>query len=206
MFELILLQQNVQLGDNDLRKLEDLFNLYDDISYTIFHDVNSIYGVAIVFSTITLINESIWDIYELAISNSETNNFDQIQSFMWMIPICIFLFVGLLNNNITEEAKKTVTILARYSRTNTGADKMAKKTATILSKVFLKNSRVNKVIDKFLLKNLRQKPILTAYGFFSLDRSALFKLFTTVFTYMVVLVQFKELESSTKDLHQKGSS
>lgn len=53
-------------------------------------------------------------------------------------------------------------------------------------------------INKFLMKNLHQKPILTAYGFFPMDNTTLFKLFTAIFTYMVILVQFKEMETTNK--------
>ncbi|XP_013101677.1 gustatory and pheromone receptor 39a [Stomoxys calcitrans] len=93
------------------------------------------------------------------------------------------MLTALMTRNVEELARNTAKFLAKSCRSNDGMDKM---------------------IDKFLLKNLRQKPILTAYGFFSLDKSTLFKLFTTVFTYMVVLVQFKEMESTTKQL-EKGS-
>lgn len=48
------------------------------------------------------------------------------------------------------------------------------------------------------MKNLHQKPILTAYGFFPMDNTTLFKLFTAIFTYMVILVQFKEMETTNK--------
>lgn len=52
------------------------------------------------------------------------------------------------------------------------------------------------------MKNLHQKPILTAYGFFPMDNTTLFKLFTAIFTYMVILVQFKEMETSNKAVPQ----
>lgn len=68
------------------------------------------------------------------------------------------------------------------------------------------------------MKNVRRKPILRAYGFFQLDRSALFKvcylfqirdilctinllfflipqLFTATITYIMILVQFTDIEN-----------
>ncbi|XP_017098747.2 gustatory and pheromone receptor 39a [Drosophila bipectinata] len=100
-------------------------------------------------------------------------------SATWGLPWIIMLVLMLRSNGITVEANKTAKILAKVPRTGTGLDKM---------------------IEKFLLKNLRQQPILTAYGFFALDKSTLFKLFTAIFTYMVILVQFKEMENSTKSI------
>ncbi|XP_032311017.1 gustatory and pheromone receptor 39a isoform X2 [Drosophila ananassae] len=102
-----------------------------------------------------------------------------ISSATWGLPWIIMLVLMLRSNGITVEANKTAKILAKVPRTGTGLDKM---------------------IEKFLLKNLRQQPILTAYGFFALDKSTLFKLFTAIFTYMVILVQFKEMENSTKSI------
>ncbi|XP_043862665.1 gustatory and pheromone receptor 39a isoform X3 [Drosophila santomea] len=102
-------------------------------------------------------------------------------SSTWDTPWMIMLVLMLRTNGISEEANKTAKILAKVPRTGTGLDRM---------------------IEKFLLKNIRQQPILTAYGFFTLDKSTLFKLFTAIFTYMVILVQFKEMENSTKSINK----
>ncbi|XP_017012765.2 gustatory and pheromone receptor 39a isoform X2 [Drosophila takahashii] len=104
-----------------------------------------------------------------------------LTSSTWDSPWMIMLVLMLRTNGITVEANKTAKILAKVPRTGTGLDRM---------------------IEKFLLKNLRQQPILTAYGFFALDKSTLFKLFTAIFTYMVILVQFKEMENSTKTINK----
>lgn len=109
--EMMMLHRTIDFNNcTDLRHLQYLFNLYDDITYAVWQDVNCVYGIAILFSTITLINESIWDVYELAMSNSETNYFNQLQTTMWMVPICIFLFVGLWNSNVPEEVSASIFI------------------------------------------------------------------------------------------------
>ncbi|XP_034471563.1 gustatory and pheromone receptor 39a [Drosophila innubila] len=100
---------------------------------------------------------------------------------LWNIPWLSMMTLLMRSNVITVEANKTAKILSKIPRTGSGIDKM---------------------VEKFLLKNLRQQPILTAYGFFALDKSTLFKLFTAIFTYMVILVQFKEMENSTKSLQK----
>ncbi|XP_030243645.1 gustatory and pheromone receptor 39a isoform X1 [Drosophila navojoa] len=100
---------------------------------------------------------------------------------LWNIPWAAGLIMVFRQDIVRQEANKTAKILAKIPRTGSGLDKM---------------------VEKFLLKNLRQQPILTAYGFFALDKSTLFKLFTAIFTYMVILVQFKEMENSTKSLQK----
>lgn len=132
------------------------------------------------------------------------------------------------------QANKTAKMLTKVPRTGTGLDRMVRihflhylcTTGTTLTNIIEKNHFQVKTkllffqIEKFLLKNLRQKPILTAYGFFALDKSTLFKvihfvsqrqtliasiliqLFTAIFTYMVILVQFKEMENSTKSINK----
>ncbi|XP_062120760.1 LOW QUALITY PROTEIN: gustatory and pheromone receptor 39a [Drosophila sulfurigaster albostrigata] len=104
-----------------------------------------------------------------------------ITASLWNVPWLAVMTLLMRSNFITVEANKTAKILAKIPRTGSGLDKM---------------------VEKFLLKNLRQQPILTAYGFFALDKSTLFKLFTAIFTYMVILVQFKEMENSTKSLQK----
>ncbi|XP_075151519.1 gustatory receptor 39a [Haematobia irritans] len=150
------------MGDTEIKQVETIMLLYGEVSYVTSEDVNTVYGISILMCTIMVLMETIWDVFVLAISNPGSNRLSELQTLIWMLPMCTILVIGLLCNNLNEE------------------------------------------IDKFLLKNLRQKPILTAYGFFSLDKGTLFKLFTTVFTYMVVLVQFKEMESNTKLLQKES--
>ncbi|XP_016963784.1 gustatory and pheromone receptor 39a isoform X4 [Drosophila biarmipes] len=104
-----------------------------------------------------------------------------VTSILWLSPSFMICAACFMSNRVGSAANKTAKILAKVPRTGTGLDRM---------------------IEKFLLKNLRQQPILTAYGFFALDKSTLFKLFTAIFTYMVILVQFKEMENSTKTVNK----
>ncbi|XP_055921519.1 gustatory and pheromone receptor 39a-like isoform X3 [Eupeodes corollae] len=90
-----------------------------------------------------------------------------------LFPCLIFV------QDLTEEANKTARILSRISRRGTDIEKM---------------------VDKFLMKNLQQRPILTAYGFFPLNKRTLFKIFAAIFTYMVILIQFKDMENTNKKL------
>ncbi|XP_058815982.1 gustatory and pheromone receptor 39a-like isoform X2 [Topomyia yanbarensis] len=59
----------------------------------------------------------------------------------------------------------------------------------------MKNTKVAKQINKFLLKNLHQKKKFSAYGFFDIDNSVIYTVFSSIITYLVILIQFKQLEN-----------
>uniref|UniRef100_A0A6P4EP57 Gustatory receptor n=1 Tax=Drosophila rhopaloa TaxID=1041015 RepID=A0A6P4EP57_DRORH len=72
-------------------------------------------------------------------------------------------------------------------------------TAQILSRVYGKSKQFQNLIDKFLTKSIKQDLEFTAYGFFSIDNSTLLSIFSAVTTYLVILIQFKQLEDSKVD-------
>ncbi|XP_053960504.1 gustatory and pheromone receptor 32a-like [Anastrepha ludens] len=76
------------------------------------------------------------------------------------------------------------------------ATKEANKTAQILSRIYGKGQEYQSVIDKFLTKSIKQEVHFTAYGFFTIDKTTLFKIFSAVTTYLVLLIQFRQLEES----------
>uniref|UniRef100_A0A1S4JNF3 Gustatory receptor n=1 Tax=Culex quinquefasciatus TaxID=7176 RepID=A0A1S4JNF3_CULQU len=57
------------------------------------------------------------------------------------------------------------------------------------------DNRTTRQINKFLLKNLHQKKKFSAYGFFDIDNSVIYMIFSSIVTYLVILVQFKQLET-----------
>uniref|UniRef100_A0A6E8VYU3 Gustatory receptor n=2 Tax=Anopheles coluzzii TaxID=1518534 RepID=A0A6E8VYU3_ANOCL len=65
----------------------------------------------------------------------------------------------------------------------------------------LQNTRAAKQIQKFLLKNLHQKKKFSACGFFDIDNTVIYMVFSSIVTYLVILIQFKQLET---DLTQAG--
>ncbi|SPP76762.1 gustatory receptor 68a [Drosophila guanche] len=72
----------------------------------------------------------------------------------------------------------------------------ANTTSQILARVYGKSKEFQNIIDKFLTKSIKQDVQFTAYGFFAIDNSTLFKIFSAVTTYLVILIQFKQLEDS----------
>ncbi|KAH8276414.1 hypothetical protein KR018_005695 [Drosophila ironensis] len=75
----------------------------------------------------------------------------------------------------------------------------ANATAQILARVYAKANEYKNIIDKFLTKSIKQEVQFTAYGFFAIDNSTLFKIFSAVTTYLVILIQFKQLEDSKSE-------
>uniref|UniRef100_A0A182S517 Gustatory receptor n=1 Tax=Anopheles funestus TaxID=62324 RepID=A0A182S517_ANOFN len=59
----------------------------------------------------------------------------------------------------------------------------------------LQNTRAAKQIQKFLLKNLHQKKKFSACGFFDIDNTVIYMVFSSIVTYLVILIQFKQLEN-----------
>uniref|UniRef100_A0A182NBW6 Gustatory receptor n=1 Tax=Anopheles dirus TaxID=7168 RepID=A0A182NBW6_9DIPT len=56
-----------------------------------------------------------------------------------------------------------------------------------------RNSRTAKQTQRFLLQNLERKQHFSASGFFAIDYAMLHMVFSSIFTYMVILIQFDQL-------------
>ncbi|XP_005186853.2 gustatory and pheromone receptor 32a [Musca domestica] len=90
-------------------------------------------------------------------------------------------------------------MLALLSRCSGEATDQANLTSQILARVYEKSKEYQNIVDKFLTKSIKQEMQFTAYGFFVIDNSTLFKIFSAVTTYLVILIQFKQLEESKLD-------
>ncbi|KAM7351963.1 gustatory receptor 32a isoform 2-T2 [Cochliomyia hominivorax] len=76
-----------------------------------------------------------------------------------------------------------IAMLALLSRCAGQATNQANGTSQILARVYGKNKEYQNIVDKFLTKSIKQEIQFTAYGFFVIDNSTLFKL-TTIATMM----------------------
>ncbi|XP_017490262.1 PREDICTED: gustatory and pheromone receptor 32a-like [Rhagoletis zephyria] len=72
----------------------------------------------------------------------------------------------------------------------------ANKTSQVLARIYGKGDNFQEIVDKFLTKSIKQNVQFTVYGFFVINNSTLFKIFSAVVTYLVILIQFKQLEES----------
>ncbi|XP_037957569.1 gustatory and pheromone receptor 32a isoform X1 [Teleopsis dalmanni] len=114
------------------------------------------------------------------------------------------LFVQITTNNISMNVLQWclawlclhISLLAILSKSCGQATREANTTSQILARVYGKSKEYQNIIDKFLTKSIKQDVQFTAYGFFVIDNSTLFKIFSAVTTYLVILIQFKQLEDS----------
>ncbi|KAH8242022.1 hypothetical protein KR038_006000 [Drosophila bunnanda] len=126
-------------------------------------------------------------------------------SFYTVTTNCYNLFVqitakGMVSPNILQWCFAWlclhVSLLALLSRSCGLTTREANATSQILSRVYASCREYQNIIDKFLTKSIKQEVQFTAYGFFAIDNSTLFKIFSAVTTYLVILIQFKQLEDS----------
>ncbi|XP_017077636.2 gustatory and pheromone receptor 32a [Drosophila eugracilis] len=126
-------------------------------------------------------------------------------SFYTVTTNCYNLFVqitakGMVSPNILQWCLAWlclhISLLALLSRSCGLTTREANATSQILSRVYAKCREYQNIIDKFLTKSIKQEVQFTAYGFFAIDNTTLFKIFSAVTTYLVILIQFKQLEDS----------
>ncbi|XP_013118265.1 gustatory and pheromone receptor 32a [Stomoxys calcitrans] len=123
-----------------------------------------------------------------SITTTTYNLFVQITTQQGMSPYVLQICFALL---VVHTA-----MLALLSRCSGEATDQANLTSQILARVYEKSKEYQNIIDKFLTKSIKQEMQFTAYGFFVIDNSTLFKIFSAVTTYLVILIQFKQLEES----------
>ncbi|XP_017059293.1 gustatory and pheromone receptor 32a [Drosophila ficusphila] len=129
-------------------------------------------------------------------------------SFYTVTTNCYNLFVqitarGTVSPNILQWCAAWlclhVSLLALLSTSCGLTTREANATAQILARVYAKCREYQNIIDKFLTKSIKQEVQFTAYGFFAIDNTTLFKIFSAVTTYLVILIQFKQLEDSKSE-------
>ncbi|XP_052852756.1 gustatory and pheromone receptor 39a isoform X2 [Drosophila gunungcola] len=169
---------DIKKSSANLLRLRACLELHDRVVLLCNDEISLVYGFIAWLSWLFASLDVTGVIYlTMVIQTKKSLCLNLVADIVWLSPTLMTCAASFMSNSVGIQANKTAKILAKVPRTGTGLDRM---------------------IEKFLLKNLRQQPILTAYGFFALDKSTLFKLFTAIFTYMVILVQFKEMEITTK--------
>uniref|UniRef100_A0A905ST64 Gustatory receptor n=1 Tax=Stomoxys calcitrans TaxID=35570 RepID=A0A905ST64_STOCA len=71
----------------------------------------------------------------------------------------------------------------------------ANRTIKILLRIPVKKGQNYKMTHKILWKHLQQKPILNVLGLFTLNSRTLFTLLSTIMGYIIIMVQFNELNT-----------
>jgi len=174
----------LQDSDNveNWRELSNLIEVLCKFRY-ITENMNSVAGVALLFyfgfSFYTVTNQSYLAFATLTAGSSSSQR--EVADTMGLS--CAWVLA------------ETITMAVICSACDCLASE-SNSTAQILARVYGKSKQFQNLIDKFLTKSIKQDLQFTAYGFFSIDNSTLFKIFSAVTTYLVILIQFKQLEDS----------
>ncbi|XP_063706500.1 putative gustatory receptor 2a [Culicoides brevitarsis] len=102
-------------------------------------------------------------------------------------PLCWQMIVSVVFvtchswHRLANEAQKTVECVARLDIES------------------IKDAKTRKCVQNFLLKNLHEEKKFTACGFFVVDNSIIFTVFSSIITYLLILVQFKQLEEGMSE-------
>ncbi|XP_037881910.1 gustatory and pheromone receptor 32a [Glossina fuscipes] len=76
------------------------------------------------------------------------------------------------------------------------ARKQANLFPQILARIHIAEKTNQNIIDNFLTSRIGQPVQFTARGFFTISNRTLFNIFSAVTTYLVILMQFKQLEEN----------
>ncbi|XP_068142201.1 gustatory receptor 68a [Drosophila tropicalis] len=165
------------------RELSNLIEMFCKFRY-ITENMNSVTGVSLLFffgfSFYTVTNQSYLAFATLT-SLRSTASMSNVKDTMGLS--CAWVIA------------ETATMIIICSSCDALASE-ANNTSQILSRVYGKSKEFQNIIDKYLTKSINQDVQFTAYGFFAIDNSTLFKIFSAVTTYLVILIQFKQLEDS----------
>uniref|UniRef100_A0A182QP47 Gustatory receptor n=1 Tax=Anopheles farauti TaxID=69004 RepID=A0A182QP47_9DIPT len=109
----------------------------------------------------------------------ESNQVDQAEWILRQMWQAIYVAVVLLTvtgcQNTSDQLEDTARLVYHYDDDQN------------------RRSRAAKQIHRFLLHNLKRKKQFWASGFFAIDYAMLHMVFSSIFTYMVILIQFDQL-------------
>uniref|UniRef100_A0A905STF8 Gustatory receptor n=1 Tax=Stomoxys calcitrans TaxID=35570 RepID=A0A905STF8_STOCA len=146
------------------------------------HDLNPRYGLILllaVFYTLLAAPSGPFIIISI-FTNEELKNKTwlllgaSVVSIIWTIPCIVMWCIMAKCGDITIEANRTIKILLRIP---------------------VKKGQNYKMTHKILWKHLQQKPILNVLGLFTLNSRTLFTLLSTIMGYIIIMVQFNELNT-----------
>uniref|UniRef100_A0A182NBX4 Gustatory receptor n=1 Tax=Anopheles dirus TaxID=7168 RepID=A0A182NBX4_9DIPT len=158
----------------------------DRIAVLVNYNLSRIYGPFVVLHCSYVLFDSavLWISYVEALLGMNFDNGEQVTNLMlanyllWLVNdakniMCIAISSSLLQDKVEETA-----LCTRH-----------------FDDYRLQNTRAAKQIQKFLLKNLHQKKKFSACGFFDIDNTVIYMVFSSIVTYLVILIQFKQLET-----------
>ncbi|EDO63431.1 AGAP009805-PB [Anopheles gambiae str. PEST] len=168
------------------------FKLIDRITVLINFHLSQIYGSFVVFHCMYVLFESasIWFSFLSASSSmqfqivNEESNLMLVSYILWFLSDSKNVLLVAISSSLLQQKVEETALCTRH-----------------FDDYRLQNTRAAKQIQNFLLKNLHQKKKFSACGFFDIDNTVIYMVFSSIVTYLVILIQFKQLET---DLTQAG--
>uniref|UniRef100_A0A1Y9G9D5 Gustatory receptor n=1 Tax=Anopheles albimanus TaxID=7167 RepID=A0A1Y9G9D5_ANOAL len=189
---LLLIQQN-QLNrlikltlqsdiSSDERYYKKLWHLYCRLYDLFVHDVNE--NLTVYFGPI-IAPFCAYVCFEVAAIVLDVSGYEQSTNLM-QVSVNLMWLLG--------DLKKLIVLFVLSERSNKMVEETARCTR-YFDDYRLQNTRAAKQVQKFLLKNLHQKKKFSACGFFDIDNTVIYMVFSSIVTYLVILIQFKQLEN-----------
>uniref|UniRef100_A0A336MCQ0 Gustatory receptor n=1 Tax=Culicoides sonorensis TaxID=179676 RepID=A0A336MCQ0_CULSO len=103
---------------------------------------------------------------------------------IWDMPFLFTLMKFTYAETILIESQKAVECISRVDKDKEEEDE-----------------KLTKQVDNLLMRNLHEERKFNAYGFFQVDNSLIFAVFSSIVTYLVILIQFKSMEDNNDDFN-----
>ncbi|EAA43524.1 AGAP009805-PI [Anopheles gambiae str. PEST] len=158
--------------------------------YLLIDSVNKCFSVPVTHTLLLIVLErtvAAYDVFENLRGESKMILWDFYRLLyrqVWEITYIVLMVLLAINCNATSLQVEETALCTRH-----------------FDDYRLQNTRAAKQIQNFLLKNLHQKKKFSACGFFDIDNTVIYMVFSSIVTYLVILIQFKQLET---DLTQAG--
>ncbi|XP_039949685.1 gustatory and pheromone receptor 32a-like [Bactrocera tryoni] len=92
-----------------------------------------------------------------------------------------------------------VPIVALLMRRSDVATKEANGISRVVARIYGRGTAQQRLIDKFLTFSIKQDVQFTAFDFFPINMSTLFNICSAIIAYVVILIQFKQLNETTAE-------
>uniref|UniRef100_A0A1Y9G9L1 Gustatory receptor n=1 Tax=Anopheles albimanus TaxID=7167 RepID=A0A1Y9G9L1_ANOAL len=161
------------------RKITVFFDRYKHYQQQIVH-INKCFSLPLLNSMLIILVELSFTCFDVFHGNDIVDlglvNFT-IRQIIQLVFVFMMVRIATVSHSAAEQVEET----ARCTR--------------YFDDYRLQNTRAAKQVQKFLLKNLHQKKKFSACGFFDIDNTVIYMVFSSIVTYLVILIQFKQLEN-----------
>uniref|UniRef100_A0A182NBY2 Gustatory receptor n=1 Tax=Anopheles dirus TaxID=7168 RepID=A0A182NBY2_9DIPT len=179
MEQLQVLLMNVR--NNDTASVEFIVHIFVERFQRynqLFDSVNQCFSVPLTHILLLILLERTVASYDVYDNFYLLNNMSQLFRQLWTLIYMVVVFMIAITSSLSSSQVEETALCTRH-----------------FDDYRLQNTRAAKQIQKFLLKNLHQKKKFSACGFFDIDNTVIYMVFSSIVTYLVILIQFKQLET-----------